>query len=216
MSCCTNQRMVYTDTDVVCSSCGTISNDTMETSPVLQKSKIIPCDESRIGSADICPSSILHSKKHRNILESRQNPYEKKLFDSCSALYLNRNGIRRALYLFAAIRGTKKIPLGNAAFFCIWQTCRENNIQLDDDIITSTVKECFSLKRPIRPKKAIFMAQSTLLDCSKKIHLEKPESSNSLKGIDSEILRRSALRLSGNCTSIQTAIDVIRYMGVDK
>ncbi len=216
--CCTNQKLVYTDTDIVCSNCGVLSDGIIEFYPAAQKSKVIPCDESRIGSADISPSSILHSKKHRNILESRSNPYEKKLFDVCSALHINHNGIRRAMYLFAAIRNTKKISLGVSAFFCIWQTCRENHIPMSNDIIISTIQEYFALKREIRPKKAIFVAQSVLLDCEKKIHLEKskPTDDASLKRIDSEMLRRTALQLSRRCdNNVQTAVSVIEHMGVD-
>ncbi len=217
MTCCTDQKLVYTDTDVVCSSCGIISDDIIESAPVSQKSKVIACDESRMGSADICPSSILHSKKHRNILESRQNPYEKKLFDCCTDLGINHNCTRRALYLFRAILHTRKIPLGIAAFFVIFQTCRENNVLMKNDTIISSVLGCFSLKRTIRPKRAIFVARSVLLDAKKQIPLCRPDDTDSvhLRKIDSEVLRRCALRLSDMSNGVQTAVNVIECMGVD-
>ena len=215
MSCCTNPRIVETNTDMVCTSCGVVSVNVVEAEAPTQLSKVIPCDESRIGSKDISPSSILHSKKHRNILESRVNPYEKKLFDTCNALKIPSNGIRRATYLFQTIRNTKKIPLGNNAFFCIWQTCRENEIDLEEEKISATVRECFALKRPIRTKKAIFLAQSILLDCEKEIHLEKPKvERNPLKEIKPS-LRKGTMGLSADCAStLRASVDVVALLDV--
>ena len=217
MSCCTDQKMIHTDTDIVCANCGIISINVVEDDPLLQKSRVIPCDEARVGSSDISPSSILHSKKQRNILESRINPYEKKLFDTCDALHISSNGIRRALYLFATIRNTKKIPLGNNAFFCIWQTCKENSIDLEDEEISATVRECFSLKRSIRTKKAIFMARSVILDCEKKVHLDKPKvEGNPLKDLNRESLRRIAVRGADTQSELNNKVGLIMHMDVDK
>ncbi len=217
MDCCSNKRLVHAGIDLVCSGCGVIHDQIIEPDPVPTKSKVIPCDESRVGSADISPRSILRSRRYRNILESRRNPYEKKLFDCCAALSINRNLTRRAIYLFHAIRSTKKTPIAIVAFFSVWQTCRENDISTDNDTIILAIQKSFSLKRPIKPKNAIFVAESVLLDSAKKIHLAstKPTDDSNLKRINSEAWRRAALRLSSKCDSVKTAVDIIEYIGVD-
>ena len=214
-NCCISPRLVHADSDVVCSNCGVVSDDLIEGSEVMQTSKIMPCDESRLGSADISPSSILHSKRQQIILKSRQNPYEKKLYDVCSALSLSHNTTRRALYLFRAIRQTKKIPLANTAFFCIWQTCKENGIDVENNAIISAVTQCFALIRVIRPKKAIFMAQSVLLDSDRQIYL--PTSSvrdgdDDLRKINSEVSRRIALRLFKKDSLFKNAVAIVQHL----
>lgn len=220
--CCKKQRLIHTDTDIVCSACGRVFDKIIETSNTADsssKSKVIPCDESRIGSADISPSSILRSQKHRNILESRQNPYEKKLFDACNILLIPQPYCRRILYLFRAILHTKKIALGAAAFFSIYQTCKENRIRITDHAITAKIQECFSLKRPIKPKKAIFLAKSVLLDSYKEVHLEEiyhASDTQYLEDIRSEPLRRITMRLATKYRSSKTVVDIVKHMGIDQ
>ena len=218
--CCHNQKLIHTDIDIVCSTCGRVSDkivENLDTAPV-SKSKVIPCDENRIGSAEISPPSILHSQRHRNILESRSNPYEKKLFDACNTLSIPQTHCRRILYLFRTILRIKKIALGAAAFFSIYQTCKENHIDIADYTITTKVQECFSLKRQIKPKKAIFLAKSVLLDSPKEIHLDEAYSlsdAQCLKSIKSEPLRRIIMRLSANYNSPKTVVDIVKHMDVD-
>ena len=219
--CCKNQQLIHTDADIVCSTCGRVFDKIVETVTTIppSKSKVIPCDESRIGSAEISPSSILHSQRHRNILESRPNPYEKKLFDACNILLIPQTHCRRILYLFRAVLRVKKIALGAAAFFSIYQTCKENHIDITDHTITTKVQECFSLKRPIKPKKAIFLAKSVLLDSHKEVHLEEiyhTSDTQYLKNIKSESLRRIVMRLSANYKSSKTVVDIVKHMGVDE
>lgn len=218
MKCCENTQLVHTDIDIVCSNCGVIHDESMGVEVFSPKSKIPTCDEGMIGSADISPAVILHSKRHRNILESRGNPYEKKLFDACSILAIPHTHSRRALYLFRSIINTKKIPLGIIAFFSIYQTCRENDMRISEQDIVSTVQSCFVLKRKIKPKKAIFVARAVLLDSEKNIHLEstEPTDKKKLHEINSESLRRSAIRLSKKYDTIEKAISMLDSMGVDE
>lgn len=215
--CCENKKLIHKDNDIVCCNCGVIHDESIVVEPILQKSKIPTCDEGMIGSADISPSSILHSQRHRNILESRVNPYEKKLFDVCSVLSIPQTQSRRVLYLFRCIINAKKMPLGMVAFFSIYQTCKENDVKIDDTVIILAIQSCFVLKRKIKPKKAIFMAHTILLDSEKKVHLDFIESdAKKLHTINSESLRRSAIRLSKKYGKIEKTVNMLDCMGVDE
>ena len=86
---------------------------------------------------------------------------------------------------------------------------------MNNDEIILTVKKCFSLKRSIRPKKAIFVAQAVLLDAEKKIHLDMMSADkNHLGNIRSDILKMSTIRLIDK-RKVKNAADIIKQMDVD-
>ena len=214
MACCKNQKLIHTDIDVVCTVCGTVSDEQIQTAPTACKSKIIACDENRMGTAQISPSSILRSRTHRNILESRTNPYDKKLYDACSILKIGQNHCRRALYIFRAVQEIKKMQHGITALFSIYQTCKENGIRATDKEIADAVTEAFDLKREIRPMKAIFAVRMAILDSDKKIHFEKvtlTEEQKRLKAIDSDKMRMAAIHLAETIGSMDRALAIMKH-----
>ena len=216
--CCKNQKLIHTDTDVVCAVCGTVSDEQIHTAPTACKSKVIACDESRTGTAQISPSSILHSRTHRNILESRTNPYDKKLYDACSILKIGQTHCRRALYIFHAVQEVKKMQYGVVAFFSIYQTCKENGIHTASKEIADAVTNAFDLKREMRSMKAIFAVKMAMIDSDKKIHFEKvafTEEQKHLRAIDSDKMRMATIHLAENFGSMDKALAIMKHFKMD-
>ena len=216
MRCCKNPRLVYTDEEVVCSNCGvTRPGEEMEVVEHEPVTKVLVSEEERLGSPDIAPSSILRSKKHANILRTRTNPMEKKMADACNKLGLHQGASRRALNIFKRLMDVRKGctgGYGGIAFFALYQTCREYGIRHKNDDYSKAVSDAFSLRRRIRPQKAIFQCESMMLSNNMSVDIRYKDSEQKrLEGLDTVVQQRAYLQLKKTYPE-ERAVQIVRRM----
>ena len=187
--------------------------------------------EGDVGSADLSPSSILRSKRHRDILNarSRRSPFEAGLLRACATLRLSPACCRRAAYLSRLVTGAAgRSARGNLAFFSIYRACLEYGVRSAGEAdMAAAVRAAFGLRRRIRPMRALFAVESVLIQhgrewraglegAGRQEHGPCPEAGPErrrralLLSIRSEPLRRSALRLHEGGTSMRGAVGIVR------
>lgn len=175
--CCLRPRMLVDGHERVCSSCGTVHEERLpddgpsqggRAESGLLAARVRVDSEGAVGTRDISPPSVLHSRRHRRMLEGARDPFDAMLQRACGLLSLPPACCRRAAHIARMVRGRRAAgaPLRRpcVAYFAIYRTCAEYGIGAAEADMSGAVRAAFAVRRTFRPRRAVFAVEALLVE----------------------------------------------------
>lgn len=181
--CCRRPHIVRDDHEMVCASCGTVSEERLPEAAAqdggraesgLLAARVRADDEGAVGTRDVSPPSVLRSRRHRRMLEGARDPFGAALQRACGILSLPPACCRRAARIAHAVRarcaggagpgGGSPLRRPCVAYFAIYRTCAEYGVGASEDEMAGAVRAAFAVRRTFRPRRAVFAVEALLVE----------------------------------------------------
>ena len=181
--CCPSPRVVRDDHEMVCASCGTVSEERLPEAAAqpggraesgLLAARVRADDEGAVGTRDVSPPSVLRSRRYRRMLEGARDPFGAALQRACGMLSLPPACCRRAARIAGAVRarcvggagpgGGPPLRRPCVAYFAIYRTCAEYGVGASEGEMAGAVRAAFAVRRAFRPRRAVFAVEALLVE----------------------------------------------------
>lgn len=181
--CCRRPRVVRDDHEMVCASCGTVSEERLPEAAAqpggraesgLLAARVRADDEGAVGTRDVSPPSVLRSRRYRRMLEGARDPFGAALQRACGMLSLPPACCRRAARIAGAVRarcaggagpgGAPPLRRPCVAYFAIYRTCAEYGVGASEGEMAGAVRAAFAVRRAFRPRRAVFAVEALLVE----------------------------------------------------
>ena len=181
--CCPRPRVVRDDHEMVCASCGTVSEERLPEAAAqpggraesgLLAARVRADDEGAVGTRDVSPPSVLRSRRYRRMLEGARDPFGAALQRACGMLSLPPACCRRAARIAGAVRarcaggagpgGGPPLRRPCVAYFAIYRTCAEYGVGASEGEMAGAVRAAFAVRRAFRPRRAVFAVEALLVE----------------------------------------------------
>lgn len=162
---CGSTQRIEVDHEVLCT-CGAVYGvvDAMQAIP--SRTKITSNNQNKIGSKNpVDPKLKLHhiNKQRTAHILDKTNRHDAEFLHCCDILNMNHSITDTAFSLFQKLR-IHKLGLGKTAVFCIYHACSTFEVLCDADVVISTVRCRFRLKRTFDLSDAIYCIKSKALE----------------------------------------------------